>query len=420
LGSSRRERDQRYHSAGGYNPPASSSGGATYQNVQASSSRPAAIGYQEPSYDLAGTAAKLSINDYGSSNNFRLSYSPPQAQPQWTAAPPGRGRGQYQARGKVPAAREPSRSRYVSSTNGDAEKLDRNYRVRNTDWKKFFTCGRVFKTLWTDPAGPENVSEHSQFMSKAKFRVAHGEYVYSKIRRFVVVKRYNLSCQCLPVTTYDGKGYRKRNIKLDEHGLIYIGTQPPGPIPGIVMEPLRIKDAVEELDISYINYGRSYCVDTHVKVKEVGVLDGPSRRLLRRYYQSIHALSDEEESPPPPSTSRQTRETEFLGMGSGLPLPQQSSSSSDYLASGSQFGEDIPVASSRPLSGPVESRYQEVEYRSDYATSSRPVQERTYSASSSRPPLVQYRRGSEIDLDEDLPPVRRRRESNAGSERRKR
>jgi hypothetical protein len=264
----------------------------------------------------------LNIKGFGRSTNYK--YSPPKSEPQWTAAPPGRSRGQYQARGKAIVADERSRSqsRYIGPTAGEIEQLDRSYRMRNTDWKKFFECGRVFKTLWTDFAGPsgENNSEDDQFMSKAKFKVAHGEYVYSKVRRFIVISRHDHSCQCLPVTTYDGKGYRKRNIKLAEHGLIYSGNQPPKTVPGIVMEALRMKETIDgDLDISYINYGRAYCVDTNVKVKEVGMLDGPSRRLLRKYYQAIHSLSHDED-PPPPSGSRQIRETEFLGMGRGWPL----------------------------------------------------------------------------------------------------
>lgn len=415
--------------------PGSASGGgvATYSTVQTSTG-PTNIGYQ-PTYDtndLAASTATLNISDYGNSNNFQLSRSPTQ---QWPAAPSSRGRpSQWQARGRAPAPRARSGPRLIAPTPGQTEKLDHNYRMRNKDYKKFFTCGRVFKTLWTDPAGPENDSENSQFMSTARYKVAHGEYVYSKIRRFIVVARHDRSCQCLPVTTYDGKGYKKRNIKLEEHGLIYVGNPPPL-VPGIFMEPLLIKDAVEDLDLSYINYGRSYCVDTNVKVKNVGVLDEPSRKLLRKYYASIHTLSEDEESPgPPPSESRQTRETEFLGMGGGLPLPPLSSApgytvaqtqyaepSTQYAEPQTQYSHDTPVVSSRPYSRPTESQYQNVEYGLGQPSSGRVAQSRTYSASSSsRPPVTQYRREAEINLDENAPPVRRsRRESNAGSERRK-
>lgn len=265
----------------------------------------------------------------------------------------------------------PSR-RYIAPTEGHTEPLDRSYRMRNKDWQTFFSCGRVFKTLWTDPAGPQNESDYNQFMSKATkagmYRVAHGEWVYSKIRRFIVVSRNGMACQCLPVTTYDGRGYRKRGINLEQHGLIYTGNAEPGPVPGIVNEPLRIKEAVEELVISYINYGRSYCVDTNVKVKDVGVLDGPSRSLLRQYYRAAHF--DEYESPMPvPEESSQMRASAFTQIGGQFEPPRHySPAPAQYLPPGTQYEEEyieeLPVAA-LPLPNAQEPvrEYDDAEYQ---------------------------------------------------------
>ncbi|KUJ07129.1 uncharacterized protein LY89DRAFT_564422, partial [Mollisia scopiformis] len=152
------------------------------------------------------------------------------------------------------------------------------FQKRNRDWKTFFKCGRVFKTLWTDPynESARDASDHSQFKSEVVFQVALGQYVYSKVRRFVVVSLRDRSCQCLPITTYDGKGYEKRGIRLNEHGLIYIGDRRPTNVRGITKIPLRLRppgQGGERLNkTSYINYGRTYSVDCHVKVKDLGIL----------------------------------------------------------------------------------------------------------------------------------------------------
>lgn len=107
------------------------------------------------------------------------------------------------------------------------------------------------------------------------------------------MSRHDRSCQCLPVTTYDGRGYTKRNINLEEHGLIYSGAAQPQLVPGVRKLPLKFKEATEDVDVLYINYGRAYCVETNVKVKDVGMIDGASRKLLRRYYREAQFPDDE-------------------------------------------------------------------------------------------------------------------------------
>jgi hypothetical protein len=56
--------------------------------------------------------------------------------------------------------------------------------------------------------------------------VLYGERVYSKIRRFIVVREGERSVSCLPVTSYANEGIRKSGIRLDEHGFIYSRNKP--------------------------------------------------------------------------------------------------------------------------------------------------------------------------------------------------
>lgn len=92
------------------------------------------------------------------------------------------------------------------------------------------------------------------------------------------------------MTTYDRRGWRKKGVKLNEHGLIFSG-QHPGSIKGITKTTLHVNLAPRGEPISnpsYINCGRIYTVDTNVKVKNVGFLDAKSLQLLLRYYSDVN------------------------------------------------------------------------------------------------------------------------------------
>lgn len=102
------------------------------------------------------------------------------------------------------------------------ETIDPSYQVRNNDWKDFFRIGRVFSTLWTDSLGNNASKIDPTFVSEVKY----GERVYSKIRRFIVVREGDRAVSCLPVTSYASAGIRKSGIRLNEHGFIYSRNKP--------------------------------------------------------------------------------------------------------------------------------------------------------------------------------------------------
>ena len=243
----------------------------------------------------------------------------------YSASQEVKGKGRDQSTYEAP---RPQVKRHIYGTRGDTEELDRSYKVRNHDYEKFFKPGRVFLTLWTDAyAGTTNVteSENNQFMSHVT-RVIHNQRVYSKIRRFVVVRLGNRSCQCLPVTTYDGRGPTKKGINLDEHGLIYSSDKRPSRIEGITKAALKVKlskGAEKLINPSLINYGRVYCVETNVKVKDVGDLDYDSKKLLRRYYNEVNIVPDDESDAVGPPQDPREKANEFANMGGVVAGNQQ-------------------------------------------------------------------------------------------------
>ena len=173
------------------------------------------------------------------------------------------------------------RTRYVAGSSGAVEPLDESYRVRNTDYKKFFRAGRVFQTLWTDPLSSTTNDGVQTFQSKVSL-VAFDERVHSKVRRFVVVRQGDRCCTCLPVTSYNGRGIKKTGINLREHGFIYSHKRPKE-VKGLDKRPLKVelsRGAAQIVDPSLVNYAKPYTVETNVKVKDVGQLDDASRKFL--------------------------------------------------------------------------------------------------------------------------------------------
>ena len=289
-----------YHQSGGYND---SSGNyfdsSADTGAQADSSTAAltdrlggltvteAIGY-EPQYLTAPPA---------DTNKISSEYAP--------AYPPI---GQSTA---VPAQ---EKTRHVYGTEGEVEKLDSSYKVRKKDYETFFVVGRVFSTLWTESFEGIINDQNQTFVSE----VALGGRVYSKIRRFVVVRQSDRSCICLPVTSYNGRGPKKGKINLLEHGYIY-SHKTPKPVPGIEKKPIKInlvKGEVPLRDPSLVNYGRVYTVETNVKVREVGLVDTASRKILLSYWKNS-ILGDDEQGGPVPQRDAPTRAIEISGVGAG-------------------------------------------------------------------------------------------------------
>jgi len=210
--------------------------------------------------------------------------------------------------------------RHIVGTVGEYDELDRSYRQRNYDYKKFFCQGRVFGTLWTD-AYSEKTNEEPSFTGQSVYYVRFGQRVHSKIRRFIVVKQGLRSCTCLPITTYDGKGVSKRYVNPDEHTQVYTGRDPPKKPPEIAKAPLKVilskgvDPKKDKITNSYVDFGRPYTVESNVKVKDFGELDQTSRRLLRRYYNEINTLAEYSDDP---DRTLPAADDTLLGVGEGV------------------------------------------------------------------------------------------------------
>ncbi|KAH7416800.1 hypothetical protein BKA64DRAFT_277669 [Cadophora sp. MPI-SDFR-AT-0126] len=237
--------------------------------------------------------------------------------------------------------------RQVLGTPGKSETLDPSYKIRNRDYKEFFRPGRVFQTLWTDPWTSTTNEGNQTFESRISV-VAFNQKVHSKVRRFVVVRQGDRFCTCLPVTSYDGRGLRKKGIHFQEHGFIY-SHDAPSYVAGITKDPLRVllsDDSTRLGDKSLVNYAKPYTVETNVKVKNVGQLDEKSRRRMKQYFYDTISdnHSDTEAQRPVPDRTPRTKEAELMGVGAGV-----SQFSDDYVG-GSTFTNFRPSLPPNPTS----------------------------------------------------------------------
>jgi hypothetical protein len=162
---------------------------------------------------------------------------------------------------------------------------------------RFFQIGKVFKTLWTEPASGTMSDSHLGTLHT----VAFGQVAYSKVRRFVVIRKRLHCCLCLPILTYGGQGATKPGIRVSDHGIVYPANEDrplaaPGELLGRHALGVVIDEPGETLDpMSRIDYGKVYTVQHNIKVMNVGRIDAAHMKYLKRdYNQSMGIESGDE------------------------------------------------------------------------------------------------------------------------------
>ncbi|KAM3067749.1 hypothetical protein ACMFMG_011485 [Clarireedia jacksonii] len=152
---------------------------------------------------------------------------------------------------------------------------------------RFFTVGRVFMTLWTEPTGSKYTNNGQ--ITKAWLNTN----AYSEIRRFVVIREGKGYSLCSPVHTYGGQGTLKPRLDAEEHAAIYVkGTEPVireeekmtvEPFPVIVEDNANNDCEAQVLHpMSRINLGKIYTVEHYSRVLKIGRIDPGHLMRLRQ------------------------------------------------------------------------------------------------------------------------------------------
>ncbi|KAH7081325.1 hypothetical protein BKA63DRAFT_503599 [Paraphoma chrysanthemicola] len=179
--------------------------------------------------------------------------------------------------------------RYIQTgyTLQEHESLDTRFRrVSKSSHAKFFVLGRVFKMLWTEPAGQTNPGKTRN--STHFSLVWMGEQAFSEVRHFLVVRNKGSFSQCIPIQTYKGRGTTKPGIIASDHGVIHSSIEAPNLIAGenITKYSIRVQPTSNEsLDpASRVNYAKAYAVEHNVKVLDIGMVVEGHRYLIESYF----------------------------------------------------------------------------------------------------------------------------------------
>ncbi|KAK1816839.1 hypothetical protein LTR12_008781 [Friedmanniomyces endolithicus] len=200
-------------------------------------------------------------------------------------------------------------------TTGEKELLFTSFRIVQQP-ERFFVVGRAFSILWSEPAG-ESSTEVTSMVSndvapnRSSFTTGrYGTRVYSKVRRFVVVRAGAAYCTALPILTYGGMGVAKPGVVKSEHAIIFSGRQPLMPRPEerptrgelpMQSQPIRLvpDKKTERLDpMSRINCARVHTIEHNVKVKPLGMVHPASLEALTTQFFAVWL-------PPAPLISQQ-------------------------------------------------------------------------------------------------------------------
>jgi hypothetical protein len=195
----------------------------------------------------------------------------------------------------------------LAGTEGNVERLFPDYIIRQA---RFFSVGRVFLVLWAEPAGG-NTGTVVTVQQQGTILNHLGERVFSKVRRFVVIRESRNYCSALPITTYTSRGVSKKGVVKSEHAIIYTGRIPPQPLQnespsrgetGMRPEAIRVDpdSATDILDpMSRIDFGGVHQVQHNIKTKSLGMVSQQSINALHSQFRQVWEDQLRSRSRPP-------------------------------------------------------------------------------------------------------------------------
>lgn len=157
----------------------------------------------------------------------------------------------------------------------------------------FFVMGKVFSILWVDIGGSVVTGLERSKPHKAV------EPVYSRVRKYVVIKEGPDYCTALPIVSYSGRGVSGSQVLKSDHAIIYTGNSPPDPLPaelplrgetGMRPVPIRVTtdDRGERLErMSRVNFGKVTTVQHDIEVRSIGSVNRDSISALASQFSNV-------------------------------------------------------------------------------------------------------------------------------------
>ena len=167
---------------------------------------------------------------------------------------------------------------YIGPSSLHYEAVDSTYFVRENP-RQFFIEGKVIAVIMNETAGENaiapNALDYNTSASINRVKYANN-FVYTNVRRFVVVRQRREFCYACPIFTYRNRATTKPGVRAEEHGIAYTwGLQPTllDGETGITKTPIPVVMAVRGQTLqraSRIYYGIHHPIQFNVKVKEIG------------------------------------------------------------------------------------------------------------------------------------------------------
>ncbi|KAK0633756.1 hypothetical protein B0T14DRAFT_561311 [Immersiella caudata] len=159
--------------------------------------------------------------------------------------------------------------------------------------KRFFSVGRIFKTVWFEPRGSETPVRRADLeWSDSCTTPFHGKRPLAKFRWFVVVRKRLNHSLCFSITTFAGPGTARsrRGRAMDFVVLHSSEIEPPMPYEeeGIVRKPIGVIIEEDEQYISplaRLDCSRLYTVEDDLEVMKIGRVNPESLIHLEEYYK---------------------------------------------------------------------------------------------------------------------------------------
>ncbi|KAH8591810.1 hypothetical protein B0O99DRAFT_690358 [Bisporella sp. PMI_857] len=183
---------------------------------------------------------------------------------------------------------------YNDGSSTDTSGLYARYEVsEGKSQRSFWKVGRVFATLWTEPARDQSVS------SEQIQTIWLGGKAFSEIRRFVVLQNGHGNSICCPIHTYNNRATLKDNLPdVQQHAIIYTSSKPPDEYwykdddgskvyENLSKEPIKVKreTTYKEGDLgtsSRLNYSKLYTVEHYSRVLNIGMVEDRSMAALHK------------------------------------------------------------------------------------------------------------------------------------------
>lgn len=148
--------------------------------------------------------------------------------------------------------------------------------------------------VWSEPG------QHDADNASSSWTInSYGQWIYTKPRRFIVVRVLPQACLVVPITSYGSQGVGKQNVKKSDHCIAYTGRMAPEPMASETpvpteqgMQPYAIRinpdDREDKLDeMSRIDFSCPRKVDHYNVVKNFGKVHPDSMHALVVQFQNV-------------------------------------------------------------------------------------------------------------------------------------